>query len=145
MAGTGSSSPFIKDEPDDHLFGSNNQRFIGGQQSFGMPQQHFSQFPGTQSSSGSINPNDLTMPMSVQNSSYLGSSFQNTFNQQATNPNASFSKGISTLDDDDLLESLGNFQDPHSNQNGLQGNPQNYSSLDDFDFNIPQNMYSGQN
>src|SRR5277367_2740244 len=142
MAGTGSSSPFIKDEPDDHLFGSNNQRFIGGQQSFGMPQQHFSQFAGTQSNGGSIHPNDLTMPMSVQNGSYLGSSFQNTFNQQATNPNASFSKGISTLDDNDLLEGL-DFQD-HTNQNGLQGNPQNYNSLDDFDFNITQNIYSGQ-
>jgi hypothetical protein len=145
MAGTGSSSPFIKDEPDDHLFGSNhNQRFIGGQQSFGMPQQHFNQFASTQSNGGTLNPNDLTMPMSIQNGSFLGSSYQNNFSSQAANPNASFTKGISTLDDDDLLESLGNFQE-HSNQNGLQANPQNYNNLDDFDFNIPQNMYGGQN
>jgi hypothetical protein len=145
MAGTGSSSPFIKDEPDDHLFGSNhNQRFIGGQQSFGMPQQHFNQFASTQSNGGTLNPNDLTMPMSIQNGSFLGSSYQNNFSSQAANPNASFTKGISTLDDDDLLESLGNFQE-QSNQNGLQANPQNYNNLDDFDFNIPQNMYGGQN
>lgn len=147
MAGTGSSSPFIKDEPDDHLFGgsNHNQRFIGGQQSFAMPQQHFNQFASAQSNGGSINPNDLTISMSMQNGSYLGSSFQNNFNPQATNPNASFPKGISTLEDEDLLDSLGNFPDTHSNQNGLQGNPQNYNSLDDFDFNITQNMYSGQN
>ncbi len=145
MAGTGSSSPFIKDEPDDHLFGSNhNHRFISSPQSFGMPQQHFNQFASTQSNGGTLNPNDLTMPMSIQNGSFLGSSYQNNFSSQAANPNASFTKGISTLDDDDLLESLGNFQE-HSNQNGLQGNPQNYNTLDDFDFNIPQNMYTGQN
>jgi hypothetical protein len=146
MAGTGSSSPFIKNEPDDQLFGSNhNQRFIGSQQPFGMPQQHFNQFASTQSNGGTLNPNDLTMPMSIQNGSFLGGSYQNNFSSQATNPNASFTKGISTLDDDDLIESLGNFQDQHSNQNGLQDNPQNYNSLDDFDFNIPQNIYSGQN
>jgi hypothetical protein len=146
MAGTGSSSPFIKDEPDDHMFGSGqNQRFIGaGQQSFGIPQQHFNQFTN-QSNSGSINPNDLTIPMSVQNGSYLGSSFQNNFSAQSSNPNASFSKGISVLDDDDLLESLGNFQDQNGNQNGVQGNAHNYNNLDDFDFNISQNIYNGQN
>jgi hypothetical protein len=145
MAGTGSSSPFIKDEPDDHLFGSNhNQRFIGGQQSFGMPQQHFNQFASTQSNGGTLNPNDLTMPMSIQNGSFLGSSYQNNFSSQAANPNASFTKGISTLDDDDLLESLSNFQE-HSNQNGLQANTQNYNNLEDFDFNLAQNMYGAQN
>jgi Helix-loop-helix DNA-binding domain len=123
MARTGSSSPFIKDKPDDQLFSSNNQRFIGGQQSFSMPQP-FSQFASTQSNGGSINLNSLTVDMLVQNGSYLGSSFQSTFNQQATNPNASFARGISILDDNDLLEGL-DFQD-HSNQN--------YNRLDDFDF-----------
>ena len=98
MAGTGSSSPFIKDEPDDHIFNPNhNQRFIGGQPSFGMPQQHFNQFASTQSNGGTLNPNDLTMPMSIQNGSFLGSSYQNNFSSQAANPNASFTKGISTL------------------------------------------------
>lgn len=145
MAGTGSSSPFIKDEPDDQLFGSShNQRFIGGGQQFNMPQQHFNQFNSTQSNGGSINPNDLTMPMSM-NGGYVGSSFQNNFASQVSNPNASFSKGISVLDDDDILESLGNYQDQHVNQNGMQGNHQNFTNIDDFDFNLPQNMYSGQN
>jgi hypothetical protein len=147
MAGTGSSSPFIKDEPDDYiLFSSHNQRFLGGgQQSFGMPQQHFNQFSNTQSNGGSINPNDLTMNMSMQNGNYLGSSFQNNFNPQASNPNASFTKGIAVLDDDDLIESLGNFVDPHANQNGIQGDHQNYHNLDDFAFSMPQNIHPSQN
>ena len=146
MAGTGSSSPFIKAEPDDNLFGSNhNQRFAGsGQQNFGMP-QHFNQYTNTQSNGGSINPNDLTMPMSIQNGGYIGSSFQNNFGGQAPNPTASFSKGISVLDDDDLIDGLGNFQDQHANQNGIQGGAPNYNNLEDFDFTIHQNVYNGQN
>jgi Helix-loop-helix DNA-binding domain len=142
MAGTGSSSPFIKDEPDDHLFGSShNQRFIGaGQQPFNM-QQPFNQFGNSHGNSGSINPNDLTMPMSVQNGSYVSNSFQNNF----ASSNTSFSKGISALDDDDILESLANFQEPHSNQNGVQGTTQNFNNLEDFDFNMAQNIYPGPN
>ena len=126
MAGTGSSSPFIKDEPD-QLYSSNNRRFIGGQQFFSTPQP-FSQFTSTQSNGGSINLNSPTVDMLVQNGRYLGSSFQSTFNQQATNPNASFARGISILDNNDLLEGL-DFQD-HSNQN--------------YNPKITQNIYSGQ-
>jgi len=146
MAGTGSSSPFIKDEPEDHLFGSSqNQRFMSvSHQSFGMPQQHFNQFGNGQNNGGSINPNDLSMPMSIQTGSYMGGGFQNSFNPQPSNPNASFSKGISAVDDDDLLDSLGGFQDHQSNQNGMLGNTQNFSAIDDFDLN-GQNFYSGQN
>lgn len=143
MAGTGSSSPFIKDEPDDQLFSSShNQRFNG--QAFNMPQQHFNQFGSVQGNGGSINPNDLTMPMS---GSYMGGGFQNNFSsQQPSNPNANFSKGISALDDDDLLESLDPFQgqNQNQNQNGMQ-NGQNLNNLDDFDFNVPQNVYAAQN
>lgn len=82
--------------------------------------QPFSQFASTQSNGSSTNLNGLIVDMLVQNSSCLGSSFQNTFNQQATNPNASFSKGTLILDNNDLFKSL-DFQD-HSNQNSLQGN-----------------------
>jgi hypothetical protein len=144
MAGTGGSSPFIKDEPDDHLFGSNqNQRFLGGNQQFNMPQQHFGHFGSGSGTNGGINPNDLSMPMSIQPGSYMGGGFQNFSSAQSSNPNASFSKGIAVLDDDDLLESLGNF-DHNPNQNGMQGNGQNFNNLDDFDF-INQGMYQGQN
>src|ERR1700710_36526 len=108
MAGTGESSPFIKDEPEDQFFSPHNQRYMGGaQQTFNIPQQHFNQFG---SAGGSINPSDLTMGgngVAIPNGGY-GSSFQNNFaSQQASNPNASFSKGISTFADDELLDSLG--------------------------------------
>ena len=137
MAGTGASSPFIKDEPEDQFFPShNNQRFMGGsQQGFNIPQQHFNQFG---SHGGSINPSDLTMGgngVAIPNGGY-GSSFQNNFNNQASNPSASFSKGISTFGDDELLDSLGS-----PNQAGMQSNGQEFG----MDFDFPQNMYSGQN
>ena len=137
MAGTGASSPFIKDEPEDQFFPShNNQRFMGGsQQGFNIPQQHFNQFG---SHGGSINPSDLTMGgngVAIPNGGY-GSSFQNNFNNQASNPSASFSKGISTFGDDELLDSLGS-----PNQAGMQNNGQEFG----MDFDFPQNMYSGQN
>jgi hypothetical protein len=137
MAGTGASSPFIKDEPEDQFFPShNNQRFMGGsQQGFNIPQQHFNQFG---SHGGSINPSDLTMGgngVAIPNGGY-GSSFQNNFNNQASNPSASFSKGISTFGDDELLDSLGS-----PNQAGMQSNGQEFG----MDFDFPQNIYSGQN
>ncbi len=137
MAGTDASSPFIKDEPEDQFFPShNNQRFMGGsQQGFNIPQQHFNQFG---SHGGSINPSDLTMGgngVAIPNGGY-GSSFQNNFNNQASNPSASFSKGISTFGDDELLDSLGS-----PNQAGMQSNGQEFG----MDFDFPQNMYSGQN
>ncbi|KAL5349404.1 hypothetical protein ACLOAV_005695 [Pseudogymnoascus australis] len=147
MAGTGASSPFIKDEPDDQLFGAgHNQRFMGGNthQQFNMPQQQFNNFGSTPGTNGSINPNDLSMPMSVQAGSYLGGGFQGNFASQPSNPNGSYSKGISALDDDDLLESLGGFQEQQNiNHNGLPQNQQNFNNLEEFDFNI-QTMYPGQ-
>ena len=141
MAGTGASSPFIKDEPEDHFFSSHNQRFMGGaQQNFNIPQQHFNQFG---SHGGSINPSDLTMGgngVAIPNGGY-GSSFQNNFPAQASTQNASFSKGISTFDDDELLDSLGTMNDSHSNQAGMQSNGQNFG----MDFDFPQNVYPGHN
>jgi hypothetical protein len=141
MAGTGSSSPFIKDEPDDQLFSSSHNQRYGGQ-SFNMPQQHFNQFGSSHGNNGSINPNDLTMPMSIQAGSYMGGGFQNNFAPQQSNPQASFNKGHAALDDDDLLESL----DPFQGQNGIN-NGQDMNNLDNFDFSVPQdqNVYAGQN
>ncbi|KAL2067048.1 hypothetical protein VTL71DRAFT_1472 [Oculimacula yallundae] len=142
MSGTGASSPFIKDEPEDQFFSSHNQRFMGGaQQGYNIPQpqQHFNQFGN--SHGGSINPNDLTMGsngMPIPNGAY-GSSYQNNFNNQASN--SSFSKGISTFDDDELLESLG-ANDMHSNQSGMQGNGQDFG----MDFGYSANpIYAGHN
>lgn len=141
MAGTGASSPFIKDEPEDHFFPSPNQRFMGStQQGFNIPQQHFNQF-GSQG--GSINPSDLTMGgngVAIPNGGY-GSSYQNNFTAQASNPNSSFSKGISTFNDDELLDSLGTMDGSHTNTAGMQNNGQDFS----MDFDFPQNVYPGQN
>ncbi|KAI9732480.1 MAG: hypothetical protein M1818_007518 [Claussenomyces sp. TS43310] len=145
MAGTGTSSPFIKDEPDDNLFTS-NQRFMAGQQSYGMPQQQqFNSFGGAHGNGGSIDPNDLSIPMPMQTGNYMGGGFQNNFNMQSSNPNASFHKGSSAIEDDDILESLGNFSDSHSNQNGMQGNGQSFDNLQDFDFSVTQNVFPNQN
>ncbi|KAH8808400.1 hypothetical protein F5884DRAFT_369074 [Xylogone sp. PMI_703] len=139
MAGTGASSPYIKDEPED-FFSSHAQRFIGGngQQGFNnnIHHQQFNQF-GSSMNNGSINPNDLTM--GNMTNGFSGSGFQNNFNQQASNP--SFSKGISTFNDDELLDSLGTM-DSRSNTNGMQNNGQDFGGID-FDFS--QNMYSGHN
>jgi len=139
MAGTGSPSPFIKDEPEDQTFGynnQNNQRYMSGtQQGYNMSQQHFNQFGGQ---GGSINPNDLTMGgngMNIPTNGY-GSSYQNNhFSHNQSIPNSGFSKGISTFDDDELLDSLGTING--HNQSGLQNNGQFY----DMDFNGQQSIY----
>lgn len=68
----------------------------------------------------------------MQTGSYMGGGFQN-FNTQASNPNASYSKGISVLDDDDLIDSLGNFQDPHMNLNGMRQDHQHFNNIEEFD------------
>ena len=128
MAGTGASSPYIKDEPEDQFFPS-TQRFMAG--------QHFNQF--SPHGGGTLNPNDLNMGgngVSIPNGSgggYGGSSFQHNFTTQATQ-NASYSKGISTFDDDELLDSLGS----HSNQPSMPINGQDFG----IDYDFPQNMYS---
>ena len=137
MAGLGASSPFIKDEPEDHFFSSPNQRFMGNnQQGYNVPQQHSNQFS---SYGGSINPSDLTMGgtgVAIPNGGY-GSSFQNNFNNApASNPNSSFSKGISTFNDDELLDSLGTMNDSHNNTTTMQ-NGQEFG----MDFDFPQNVY----
>jgi len=134
MAGTGASSPFIKDEPEE-FFASHNQRFIGNQQGF---QQNFNQFGGH---TGSINPSDLTMGgngVAIPNG--YGSSFQNNFTSQAPAPHASASFSKSAMfEDDELLESIGNMNEPHPNQVGMQQNRQEFG----MEFEFPQNIYNG--
>ncbi|TGO55993.1 hypothetical protein BOTNAR_0232g00010 [Botryotinia narcissicola] len=138
MAGTGALSPFIKDEPDDQFFSSHNQRFMSNLQSFGLTQTHFNQFG---SHGGSINPNDLNVgsnAMSIPNSGY-GTSFQNNFTSQPSNPSASFSKGISTFGDDELLDSL----DTLTTHGGIQNGGQDFGM--EFDFNNGHNIYASNN
>jgi hypothetical protein len=143
MAGTGASSPFIKDEPEDQFFSSHNSRFMGGgaQQNYNVSQQQFNQFG---SHGGSIDPSNLSMAgngVAIPNNGY-GSSFQQSnFASQSSNPNASYSKGIATFADDELMDSLVPGDMQHSNQAGMQGNGPEFG----MDFDFQQNMYNGQN
>lgn len=138
MAGTGASSPYIKEEADDQFFTSHRpQRF---QQGFSVPQQHFNQFG---SHGGSINPSDLAVNgngVAIPNGGSYGSSYQNNFTAAATNPGASFSKGISTFADDELLDSLGTMSEPQGSQAGMGGHGQDFGM--EFDFG---QMYPGTN
>ena len=142
MAGTGASSPYIKEEADEQFFSShnsnNNQRF---QQGYNMPQQHFNQFTNH---GGSINPSDLAMNgngVAIPNGGAYGGSYQNNFNTPSSAAGATFSKGISTFGDDELLDSLGAMEESHSNQGGMQSNGQEFN----MEFNFGQPMYSGAN
>lgn len=89
MAGTGHSSPFIKDEPDDYIFSSPN--FPANQRGYNM-QQAGNQFGGN--AAGSIDPSELTMQNNF--GQYNINSQQHTLN--------SFNLGGSFVNDDELLD-----------------------------------------
>jgi hypothetical protein len=152
MAGTGASSPFIKDEPEDQLFSTApNSRFMSnGQQGFNMPQQHYNQFGTPQTNSnGSINPSELSMggaPMSMQNGSYMSSSFHGNFGSQAPNSAPSYAKGISTLDEDDLLAGLAGHDMNLNQPGGHSGSGHDPNGFNDliFDDNGNNNMFPAQ-
>lgn len=117
MAHTGSSSPFIKDEPEDFSFLSNN---------YSLPQKGFdmqvNQNYGDNSNAGNVDPSVLGMQNGTFNQYSLGSQ-QNMSN--------SFHLGNSGIHDDELLEldlndnSHSNYQQNQSDFNG-QANMQNY-------------------
>src|SRR5258708_6453944 len=118
MAGTGASSPYIKEENDDQFFGSHsNQRFMAGnQQGFGSNHQNYGQFG---SHGGSIDPNTLTIGgngLSMSNGGF-GQSYNYT--PQASISNASFGKNNATSTfADEELEDLGNEAFPNQTSNG---------------------------
>jgi len=89
MTGTGASSPFIKDEPDDWNFNPNS--FMPNQQNYNM--QMNQQFG--QSAPGNIDPSELTM----QNTNFG----QYSFGSQQ-NLSSSFHMGNSGIGDDELLD-----------------------------------------
>jgi len=112
MAGTGTSSPFIKDEPEDHTFDSN--QFMANQQGYGMSPQQFNQQFGTPQG-GAIDPSELTM----QN----GTFGQFPFGSQQ-NLSSSFNMGNSRFGDDELLDL--DLDDSHRQQGGLHGGQHNF-------------------
>lgn len=107
MAGTGNSSPFIKDEPEDFNYLSHN--FSPSQRSQNMP---FGQQFG-QGSTGNIDPSDLAMPNG--NYGQYGSSSQQNMSNSMTLAN-------SGIGDDELLDlDLNDTSNQHNFQNGQHG------------------------
>ncbi|MCJ1481047.1 hypothetical protein MMC06_001203 [Schaereria dolodes] len=86
MTGTGASSPFIKDEPEEFNFNSSN--FMSNQPGYNM---HMGQAFG-HGAAGSIDPSELTM----QNSQFAFASQQSM--------SSSFNLGNSGIGDDELLD-----------------------------------------
>ncbi|KAI9051016.1 hypothetical protein LZ554_005124 [Drepanopeziza brunnea f. sp. 'monogermtubi'] len=122
MAGTGASSPFIKEEPEDQYYQSHNdQRFMAGApQNYIPQQQHFGQFGNPHG--GSINPNDLTMAgngVAIPNGAYGSSPFGYANNHS----------GRGQFGDDELLDSL-EPNSIHSNHQGMHVNGSHGISYD---------------
>ncbi|KAI9716450.1 MAG: hypothetical protein M1812_005345 [Candelaria pacifica] len=122
MAGTGSPSPFIKDEPDDLSF--NSHRFTTNPQGYSMPQQQVgSQFGPTQS--GSIDPSELSV-QTGQNGSFM----QYPFGSQQ-NLSSSFNLGNAGIGDDELLD-LCNLDDTQGDEFGFQPGQNGFSGHNDL-------------
>lgn len=134
MAGTGSPTPFIKDEPDDLDFSS--PRFMANHQGYNMSQQQLGpQYGSTQS--GSIDPSELSM-QNGQNGSYM----QYPFGSQQ-NLSSSFNLGNSGIGDDELLD-LGNLDDPHGDDIGFQQGHNGFTGHNDLqqDQSSVQNIFT---
>lgn len=119
MAGTGDSSPFIKNEPEDFSFLNFPQNQRGPNMQAG---QRFGQGP-----TGNIDPSDLTM--SHGNYGQYGSSSQQ-------NMSNSFSFAHSGINDDELLDlQLNDASQPTDYRNGQPGFGQQFTA---------QNFYPNQ-
>ena len=104
MAATGNSSPFIKDEPEDYTFPAHN--YAPRQQGYMDIGQQFGQ-----STTGSVNPSELTMQANNFNPYNMGG-------QQ--NLSSSFNLGNSGIGDDELLDL--DLNDGSAHQNQMQRN-----------------------
>lgn len=104
MAGTGNSSPFIKDEPEDYTFPPHN--YAPHQRSYSM---HNGQQFG-EGAANSVDPSELTVPNGSFNQYHLAS-------QQ--NMSSSFNLGNSGIRDDELLDL--DLNDVSAHQSHFQG------------------------
>ncbi|KAF2018866.1 hypothetical protein BU24DRAFT_341379 [Aaosphaeria arxii CBS 175.79] len=102
MAGTGSPTPFIKEETEDLHF-NNPNRFMS-HNGFDMNQQFNNQQFGAHDNVGGINPSDLTMTGSFNMNGQFGGS-------------TSYIPGGAGIADDELADSLGNLD----HQSGFNG------------------------
>lgn len=110
MAGTGASSPFIKDEPEDQSF--DPTPFMTNQQGYSMSPHQFSQQFGSPQggNGGAIDPSELTM----QNGNFGHFSFGSQQNLAS-----SFTMGNSRFGDDELLDL--ELDDSHRRHGGING------------------------
>ncbi|KAL8815684.1 MAG: hypothetical protein Q9223_005201 [Gallowayella weberi] len=122
MAGTGHSSPFIKDEPDDYIF--NSPHFSANQRGYNV--QNGQQIGGT--STGSIDPSELTMQNSHFGQYNMGSQ------QHISN---SFNLGGSFVNDDELLDL--DLNDTSTGHGQFQSYDQQQRSM-----NMPQSYHQMQ-
>ena len=136
MAGTGNSSPFIKDEPEDFNYLSHN--FSPNQRSQNM---NFGQQFGP-GSTGNIDPSDLTMPNG--NYGQYGSSSQHNMSNSMTFAH-------SGIGDDELLDldlnDTSNQQNLHNGQHGFggQGSMQNFYPSQSHPGSLNTNGHSQMN
>ena len=129
MAGTGMSSPFIKDEPDDFNF--NTSSYVSNQQGYALPMNQ--QF-GANAASG-IDPSELTMQ--------TGSFNQVNYGPQS-NLSSSFHLGNSVIGDDELLDlDLNDISGNHGQfVNGQQFGQQNHPGMQDAYSSQGQSAYA---
>ncbi|KAF2034812.1 HLH transcription factor-like protein [Setomelanomma holmii] len=133
MTGTGSPQPYIKEEVDDINFNSN--RFIS-HNGFDMNQQYgHQQFGSAHDNVGSINPSELNMSGSMSMNNQFGST--------------SYIQGAAGIADDELADSLGNFdQQPgfngfnqdHMNQQDVYHGGANNPNLNQMYSNTPDDL-----
>ncbi|KAI9710979.1 MAG: hypothetical protein M1820_002416 [Bogoriella megaspora] len=116
MAGAGSPSPYIKNEPDDLQFDPN--RVMANQNSYNLQQQY-----GHHGDMSNVDPSNLSM-----NNGYMQ---QNPFGSQ--NMSSSFAMGHSGIADDEL-ENLGNLDEPNGPQT-FSNHVNGYSSQIDMNQN----------
>ncbi|KAL8830261.1 MAG: hypothetical protein Q9170_005813 [Blastenia crenularia] len=126
MAGTGHSSPFIKDEPEDFSFLTHN--ISSNQRGYNM---HGGQ-PIGENNTGSIDPSELTMQSSNFGQYNIGSQ------QQMSN---GYNVGSSFVNDDELLDFDLNDQSMNQGQfqSGQHAFPQQHANM-----NIPHSFHQPQ-
>lgn len=135
MEHIGHPSPFIKDEPEDFSFLSND--FSLSSKGYDMNNQHFGNH-----AAGNVDPSDLNM--------HNGSNFNQYGLSGQQHMSNSFNMGNSNIHDEELLEGLdltadGSHNQFHQVQNGFSGQgqmPDYYTSQGQANNGQTQHMYS---
>ncbi|KAI9677334.1 MAG: hypothetical protein M1829_002677 [Trizodia sp. TS-e1964] len=135
MADTASSSPYIKDEPEDYAFqSSHHHRFMGSQSTeFGLAHpNNFPQYSHSPGVEAGIDPSDLMSPVSHLNGNgSFPHSYATNFPSQQSN---GYNVGNANIPDDELIDLQLEDSQPGSNgfhpaQPGYPGHDHDYNSL----------------